>query len=222
MWSFWPPCIVSWGKLNYSPTWTFGEVNILYADDFLQLYIISHLDIYLLDWSNNEKDRQEAHLHWLHRMLSSSSTWQMWQVEDQLYASLLSQVRYRCPTDDDLDLLYWGWGRPPSLSVVVPLYIIYRNNLRCAVNSKRLQHMAGLKAFKILYCIPEILSKFNDMSSEAIYSIRRRTKPRCEDVVLALIPGAPLLVTKNISSSLSEQSPLCIYIYNHLSLVNDA
>jgi len=131
----------------------------------------------------------------------------MRHAKDQRYAGLLSRLRRRCPTDYDLRLLYSRVGAPLSPSVLSPLGIVRRNNLRHAINCERLQQMATLKGHEIMYCTAKILGKSEDMNLDGIYSIRQSTKPRYEDAVLALIPGAPLLINQNIDSSLGELSP---------------
>src|SRR5271155_2283070 len=129
----------------------------------------------------------------------------MRQAKDQRLANLLSRVHRRCPTDEDLALLYSRVGAPLPSSVLSPLAIVRRNKLRHAINSERLQQMAALNGDEIVYCTAKVLDKAKDMknsSLNAIYSIRQSSKPRHEDAVLALIPGAPLLITQNIDSSL--------------------
>jgi hypothetical protein len=48
-------------KIKANPDSDFGGVNILYAGDFLQLPTVSHQDVYLSDFANQEL--REAQLH---------------------------------------------------------------------------------------------------------------------------------------------------------------
>jgi len=195
-------------KIKSDPDSDFGKVNILFAGDFLQLPTVTRQDVYLSDHTDSEV--REAHLHWRKLNAVIVLKQQMRQAKDQRYAALLSRLRRRCPTDDDLRLLYSRIGAPLPSSVLSPLAIVRRNSLRHAINSERLQQMATLKGHEIMYCTAKVLGKSEDMNLDGIYTIRQSTKPRYEDAVLALIPGAPLLVTQNIDSSVGELSPALI------------
>jgi hypothetical protein len=64
-----------------------------------------------------------------------------------------------------------------------------------------------------------------NLNSTSIYTIRQSTQPRYEDAVLALIPGAPLLIAQNINSSLGDLPfPFLFRIsaHDHIGLVNGA
>src|SRR5271167_4939140 len=137
----------------------------------------------------------------------------MRQAKDQRLANLLSRVRRRCPTDEDLALLYSRVGAPLPSSVLSPLAIVCRNTLRHAINSERLQQIATLKGQEIVYCIAKVLSKSDNMNIDDIYRIQQNIKSRHEDAVLALIPGAPLLITQNINSSLGLVNGALIEFY---------
>jgi len=140
----------------------------------------------------------------------------MRQAKDQRLANLLSRVHRRYPTDEDLALLCSRVGAPLPSSVLSPLAIVRRNKLRHAINSERLQQMAALNGDEIVYCTAKVLEKAKDMkdsSLNAIYSIRQSSKPRQEDAVLALIPGAPLLITQNIDSSLGLVNGALVEFY---------
>src|SRR5271170_7886797 len=122
-------------KIKSDPDSDFGGVNILFAGDFLQLPTVSHQDVYLSD--HTDKEVREAHLHW--RKLNDVVVLkqQMRQAKDQRLANLLSRVRRRCPTDEDLALLYSRVGTPLPSSVLSPLAIVdRRNKLRHAINSE--------------------------------------------------------------------------------------
>src|SRR5579859_1191142 len=208
-------------KIKSNPDLDFGGVNILYAGDFLQLPSVSHQDVYLSDYGDREL--REAHLHWRKLNAVVILKQQMRQAEDQRYAELLSRLRRRCPTDEDLALLYSRVGAPLPPSALAPLTIVRRNNLRHAINSERLQQMAALKRQQIVYCIAKVLSKAEDINLNGIHGIRQSTKPRHEDGVLALIPGAPLLITQNIDSSLGEPPMILqVGINDFIGLVNGA
>jgi len=185
----------------------FGGVNILFAGDFLQLPTVSHLDVYK---SNHDDEiAHTAHLLWRKLSAIVILVQQMRQADDPQYASMLSRIRRRCPTDEDLDLLYSRIGASLPPSVLSPLTIVRRNSLRHAINSERLQQMAEINQHDIIYCISKLVAKSPDMSMNGVYDIRHNSKRKTEDAVLALIPGAPLIITQNIDSSLGEFSLKC-------------
>jgi hypothetical protein len=68
--------------------------------------------------------------------------------------------------------------------------------------------MADINQHEIIYCISKMVAKSPDMSMNGVYHIRQNSKRKTEDAVLALIPGAPLIITQNIDSSLGEFSLL--------------
>lgn len=197
------------GKIKSDSDLDFGGVSILFAGDFLQLPCVSHNDVYIL--SNGTGKAPDAYIHWHKLNAVVILKQQMRQAEDKRYADLLSRIRHRSPTDEDLDLLYSRIGVPLPPSVTCPMTIVRRNNLRHAINIQCLKQMSVLNCQEVVYCIAKILKKSSDMSMEAIYSIRgcsssSSSKAKAEDAVLALIPGAPLLITQNSDSSLGKAS----------------
>jgi hypothetical protein len=47
----------------------------------------------------------------------------------------------------------------------------------------------------IVYCVAKVIKKSLDLSMRSIYNIHSNTHDKTEDRVLALIPGAPLVIT---------------------------
>jgi len=126
----------------------------------------------------------------------------MRQAEDPQYAEMLSRIRLRCPTDRDIELLNSRVGAPLPEGCVSPTSIVRRHNVRHCLNMERLKQMSALNGTPIMYCIGRIVEQSKDMTANTIFSIRYRDTNDSQDAVLALIPGAPLIVTVNTNSTI--------------------
>jgi hypothetical protein len=83
-----------------NPELPFSGVNLIFLGDFLQLPAVRSSDVYV-------NDRQYRLGHQLWRSLNAVVILreQMRQAGDPLYAGILSRVRLRIPTDDDIEIL---------------------------------------------------------------------------------------------------------------------
>jgi ATP-dependent DNA helicase PIF1 len=83
-----------------NPELPFGGVNLIFLSDFLQIPAVQSLDVYV-------DDRQYRLGHRLWRSLNAvvNLREQMRQAGDPLYARILSRVRLRILTDEDIEIL---------------------------------------------------------------------------------------------------------------------
>jgi hypothetical protein len=181
------------------PAEKFGGVNIIFAGDFLQLPSVNHKDLYI---SSGTSGMQLAHSYWRSINAVVVLKQQMRQAEDPQYAEMLSRIRLRCPTDRDIELLNSRVGAPLPEGCVSPTSIVRRHNVRHCLNMERLKQMSALNGTPIMYCIGRIVEQSKDMTANTIFSIRYRDTNDFQDAVLALIPGAPLIVTVNTNSTI--------------------
>jgi hypothetical protein len=186
------------GKLKSSPDKKFGGVNVIFVGDFLQLPTVTRLDLYL-----NKSSTQQAHLLWrsIHTVVILHQ--QMRQAEDHRYAEMLSRLRIRSPTDEDIILLNGRVGAPiPDTLRQNIVTIVRRHSLRHALNIHTILDISKATNMPITYCIADVLDRSDDITDDAIHDIRYHDTPVSLDVILPLVPGAPLLVTKNINARL--------------------
>ena len=186
-------------KMKHDPDKLFGGVNILWTGDFLQLPSVGGSDLYIS--GNGRTD----HGHRLWRRLSAVVilTEQMRQAGDPRYTGMLGRIRLRCPTDMDYRLLCERVAFPLPGGGDCPVTIVRRNKLRDALNLARLKAVSAENGTPIMNCMARIVSCHKDISDTTIWSIKHRSKPETQDAVLSLIPGCPLMITKNSKAHLS-------------------
>lgn len=134
------------------------------------------------------------------------------QAEDPRAAELLHRLRLRTPTQDDIDLLNSRVGahlRDPNITPI----IVRRHKLRHRLNMKRLQFSLRETGTAIMYCVANIKSH-SGISLSQIYRLRFGQKNIKGDAILPLIPGAPLMLTKNINRPLGKSFPRLIEFWN--------
>jgi len=124
----------------------------------------------------------------------------MRQARDPPYAALLSRVRLRKPTDEDIEMLKSRIGvtLPNMESVAVT---VKRPALRQAINMRRLREEETKSNSHIVYCLANITKRENIKLHDA-YQIQFGYQHSKVDAILPLLPGAPLLITKNINKTL--------------------
>ena len=172
----------------------FSGFNILFLSDFLQLPCISPYPLYI--------DRSEYQLgHHLWRSLNAVVILrkQLRQVGDQ---RLLHCLWIRKLTKEDLDLLYSRIGAPLPDSTAVTM-IVRRNELRHALNLRRLFYLSEFSGTSITYCIAKIKSRIGVPRSK-IYKLRVGNKNVKGDAILPFIPGVLLMITENIDKPLGK------------------
>jgi hypothetical protein len=188
------------GKVKANPEINFGGVNIIFFGDFLQLPAVVNPDVYV---NNNEL----GHRLWRSLNAIVILTQQMRQARDLPYAALLSRCRTRKPTDDDIEKLRDRIGAklPNMQSAAVT---VRRHALRQAINMRRLREEEAKSDTHIVYCIGDVTELYK-MSSHAAYQIQFGEHGSPVDAILPLLPGVPLMITKNINQTLGE------YTFSH-------
>ena len=77
--------------------------------------------------------------------------------------------------------------------------IIIRRHYVChAINLQKLQETAAAKNISITYCKAEVVINCG-LSMHQLYSIIQGPKKALADAILSVIPGAPLMITKNLN-----------------------
>jgi hypothetical protein len=117
----------------------------------------------------------------------------------------------QCPTDEDIALLKSRIGAPlcsPPPSEP-PAIIVRRHSVRTAFNNRKLQEASDRTGIPITYCVADIVG-LTHMHHQQIYEIRYSKGDVLADAVLALLPGVPLMITKNIDLSLGTFNPFCL------------
>jgi hypothetical protein len=175
----------------------FGGLNILFLGDFLQLPSCSKSYLYVLN-----PPYQLGHHLWRSLNAVVILREQMRQAGDQRWADLLHRLWLRQPTQEDIDLLISRIGAqlPDSAPVTI---IVRRNELRHALNLRRLHHLARSRHTPVVYSIAKVVSR-ERVSRHKTYRLRVGHNNVKGDVVLPLIPGAPLMITKNIDKPLGK------------------
>ena len=132
-------------------------------------------------------------------------TQQMRQADDPILGSLLSRLRIRSPTREDIEILKSRVGVPlPSdLDASSLGYIVHSNAFRSSINGIRIKQIMQEQNVGITYCVARIIKKTADMSYQSIYKIQQRAKDDTQDTILALIPDCPLMVMQNQKSNIS-------------------
>ena len=188
-------------KIKSKPDCSLGGVNILFVGDFLQLPSVTRSDIYL----PNKKQTAAAHVLWRRLNAVDLLIQQMRQANNPILGSLLSRLRIRNPTREDIETLKSRVGVPlPSpLNPASLVYIVRQNAVRSSINSMRIKQVTQGQNLGIANCVARIVKKTADMSYRAIYKIQQRPKNDTQDAILALIPACPLMVMQNQRSNIS-------------------
>ena len=75
--------------------------------------------------------------------------------------------------------------------------------MRHVLNTQRLHAVAQLAQLPVTYCVATVVEK-NAMPLSDIYGLRVGDKGMKGDAILPLLPGTPLMLTKNIDIPLSK------------------
>ena len=111
----------------------------------------------------------------------------MRQSDDPEFAAALRRIRLHNPTPEDIDMLNSRVGAPLECPTSIPI-VVRRHNLRDALNKEKLREASRLSDIPITHCLANITNRSKMSLSEAY----------CVKGILAVIPGAPLLITQNI------------------------
>src|SRR5579859_399299 len=126
----------------------------------------------------------------------------MRQAGDPDCAAILSRLRIRQPTDEDIEPLNsWIGAKLPNIKSV-PV-VVRRHTLRQAINMRRLQELESSSNMHIVNCIADISNPKNAIVDRA-YQVQFGERHSPFDAILPLLSGVPLMVTKNINRPLSK------------------
>jgi PIF1-like helicase len=182
-----------------SPDVSFGGVNIIFFGDFLQLPAVRNPDLYI-----DSKEWGAGHRRWRSLNAVVILKEQMRQAGDPLYASILSRLRLRVSTDEDIEILRRRIGALPNMQSVPA--VVRRHALRQAMNMRRLHEAETKSDGHIIYCVANI-TDVTGMSMLEAHQIRFGSRGSRVEAIVPLLRGVPLLVTRNISK------PLGMYPY---------
>ena len=183
------------GLLKSRPSDLFGGVNMIFLGDFLQFPAVSQMDVYL----NNHRC-EAGHRLWRSLNAVVILKKQMRQSEDPEYASLLSRIRIRSPTETDIIRLNSRIGVPLPHMSSLPV-VVRRHSVRHAINMERLQQYSDALDYTVTHCIANIQKRVGITIQDA-YQCKYGESGMDGDAVLALAPGVPLLITRNINQHL--------------------
>ena len=200
-------------RIKSRPEETFGGLNILFFGDFLQMPSVKGGDVY----SDSPATRQGFRL-WRSQNVTIKLTQQMRQAGDPQYAQLLDRVRRRCPTDEDINVLYSRIGAILPDHDSLPI-VVRRHALRHSINHQMLHHLSEKNNTPITYCIANVIKR-SKMHMKEVYGIKGGTNTTLGDSVLGVLPGSPLLITKNIDQAMGTMTEP--FLANNLGLINGA
>ena len=166
--------------------------------DFLQLPAVINPDLYrdTVTWN-------EGHRLWRSLNAVIILKEQMRQAGDPDCAALLSRLRVRQPTDEDIETLNSRIGTKLPNIKSVPV-VVRRHTLRQAINMRRLQELESSSNTRIIYCVADISNPKNGPTVDRAYPVQFGERRSPFDAILPLLPGAPLMVTKNVDRPLSK------------------
>ena len=164
---------------------------MIFLGDFLQLPSVSNLDLY-----KNIQSRCYGHTLWRSLNAVVILRQQMRQSDDSRYAALLRNLRIRQPTEEDIQLLNTRIGITLPNQHYIPT-IVRRRKLRDAINNHCIQEAALKAGATIRYCRANITDR-KRMSLSIAYSVTYGAEAIASGI-LPLIPGCPLMITKNIN-----------------------
>ena len=178
------------GKAKSNENESFGGVNILFSGDMLQLPVVSNYPLYV-----RHPTWEKGHQLWRSLNAVIVLRQQMRQADDPVYAELLARIRIHAPTAEDIELLQSRIGAPLPQSCYVPI-IVRRNTLRHAMNDRKLRLVSEITQTPITYCVADVVNK-SGMSMTEVRQIKAGNNDALGDSILGLLPGAPLMITKN-------------------------
>jgi hypothetical protein len=185
----------------------FGGINVVFLGDFFQLPTVAGSDL----WKNiREEDKakltgsqlknyeQIARGHDLWRSVNAvvCLEQQMRQSEDEELVEILRALRNRRIENRHVARLRSRIMKSHEDLDDCEVILVRRNNLRSVLNDWKVHRIAQLRAEKMFYSCAQILERGGHAQKEILSA--RAQKDLLGDCVLALIPGAPLMITENI------------------------
>jgi hypothetical protein len=178
----------------------FGGVNVIFMGDFLQIPTVSGRDVYL-----DKLECQKGHQLWRSLNAVVLLTEQMRQSEDPEWGACLRRLRVHLPTDADIAMIIDRVGAPLACPSTIPM-LVRRHNLRNVLNEIKLREISQVSEVPITHCLATI-HELQKMSLSEAYSLKGGKTKLKGDGILSVIPGAPLLITKNIDRPLGMSDP---------------
>jgi ATP-dependent DNA helicase PIF1 len=182
-------------KAKSKPEISFGGVNIIFFGDFLQLPAVVNPDLYI-----DQHEWGLGHRLWKSLNAVVMLTQPMRQARDPEYADLLSRVRMRVPTDEDIKTLKNRIGvKLPNMDSVA--VTVRRHALRQAINMRRLREEEAKSNTPIVYCVGKV-TKLKNINLHEAHQIQFGYRKSPVDAIIPVLPGVPLMITKNINKTL--------------------
>ena len=204
------------GRAKSIPSEKFGGVNVIFMGDFLQLASVSSRDLYI-----DNANTRTGHDIWRSQNAVVILRRQMRQAGDPRYAELLHRLRFHQPTDEDIDLLNTRVGFPIPSDLDPPV-IVRRHNLRHAINIEKIHQVSEETGVPVIYCVANVRKREGCMSMDAALAARYNgSGPVAGDAILPVLPGAPLMLTRNFNIPLGI-FPIVILTDSLTGLVNGA
>jgi hypothetical protein len=116
------------------------------------------------------------------------------------------------PTDKDIETLNSRIGAKLPNIKSVPV-VIRRHTLRQAINMRCLQELESSSNVRIVYCVADISNLKNSTNIDRVHQVQFGERRSPIDAILPLLPGVPLMVTKNIDRPLGKHRDPCSFRY---------
>ena len=181
------------------PEVEFGGMNIIFFGDFLQLPAVINPDLY-----RDTVTRRHGHQLWRSLNAVVILKEQMRQAGDPDYGALLSRLRIRNPSDEDIETLNSRIGAKLPNMKSVPV-VVRRHALRQAINMRRLRELEPSSNTRIVYCVAG-LSDVKNTSVHQAHRVQFGERGSPVDAILPRLPDVPLMVTTNIDRPLGKHS----------------
>ena len=181
------------------PKIEFDVMNIIFFGDFLQLSAVINFNLY-----RNTVTRRHGHQLWRSLNAVVILKEQVRQAGDPEYAALLSRLRMREPRNEDIETLNSRIGANLLNMKSIPV-VVRRHALRQAINMRRLRDLESSSNTRIVHCVADI-SNLKKMTVYQAYQIQFEERSSPIDAILSLLPGVPLMITKNVDRPLGKYS----------------
>jgi PIF1-like helicase len=196
----------------------FGGVDVVFTGDFLQLPSIGG-DLWKSDdeetlttgtggQRKKHKKLSKKDAECYERLARGQQLWrslnalvileeQMRQLDDEPFVELLQALQYGKIEPEHLQTLRSQIMTSAKDLEGCEVILVRRNQIHNAINDFMVHNEAQHLRIDVIYCVAEIKKNPGKLSQQFIYSLRSNSDIP-GDSVLALIPGAPVMITKNI------------------------